>query len=284
MNAGAISAASRAIRREPKEARTPPSARLTVAVALSLLVHLLLLGGFTISPDFAGKVKAGKAPGHALAASLATAPEKARLTADPEKSADTKRISAPPREPARRETTNVPRHAALMTPASERHGPEMPLGKTLERMSERGSEEVPEREAERAPEQILEQAGAPANPREAANESGETFFPRSRLTVAPVMLTEPALDDASPMPGGWRGRAVLLLFIDREGQVVDVQGNVSPDGDDDTRVLEQLIAAFKAVRFSPAQIGGLPVNSQIQLEIDAIDEQPGSSQTSGRPF
>jgi hypothetical protein len=130
----------------------------------------------------------------------------------------------------------------------------------------------------------------PENTREdavrfSANESEESFFPNSRLSVPPVMVTDSAIDDLLSMFGERleQGMYILRLYIDRDGRVVDVLGTSSLKRESSDRILDQLIAAFKTIRFFPAQINEHAVNSQIEFEINAVDEFPGSSKTNNPP-
>ena len=122
--------------------------------------------------------------------------------------------------------------------------------------------------------------------RTSGTEMGDyAYSPDPRLTVSPVILTKDAVSDALAALAERLepGRYVLQLFIDQEGRVVDVRGSLSPDGEDGL-VHEQLLAAFASVRFSPARINGLAVNSHTTIEISAIDESPRSSRVSDKSF
>ena len=60
------------------------------------------------------------------------------------------------------------------------------------------------------------------------------------------------------------GRVVLLLFINEKGGVDDYRIIESdPPGDFDPSAIE----AFLAARFFPGKIAGIPVRSQIKVEI-----------------
>jgi hypothetical protein len=227
---------------------------MSVAVAVSLLLHFLFLFCLLGSPKFAGQ---GAETGKALEIRLSAVVEKKR--GDVERIAE---IGIPNKraKSSERKTPAVLSQAAPTTRENPRPDRETRSGD------------------ESKPWEPPEQAAPSANPPGDADGDVAVFFTRSRLSVLPMMLTSPALDDSLPVSGRMEHRRyVLRLFIDRDGQVVDVLGTSSLNGE---RILEQLIAAFKSVRFSPAQINGIAVNSQIAIEVDVADVLPGSSQVS----
>jgi len=73
------------------------------------------------------------------------------------------------------------------------------------------------------------------------------------------------VDPVHPRPGsGVDGMVTLQLFIDEAGQVTRAQvANAEPPGVFDDVAAE----AFRRARFSPAQIGGETVRSQIFVKV-----------------
>ena len=106
------------------------------------------------------------------------------------------------------------------------------------------------------------------------------YFRRSELTRLPVLLGEPmfdAPDEAGKAPLG--GRLLLRLFVGAGGELdrTEVESSAShPDFEN------AAIAAFRPLRFSPAQIDGVAVNSQVVFEIDFDSQARGSSRSSDR--
>jgi hypothetical protein len=203
-------------------------ARMSVAVALSLLLHLSIFGGFLLHSRSIGQKGASPL---ALTIRLHAAPAKGQKTGSARQPAPkfpTMEVSAVP------ETRDTPSFsekapASAVTPASD------------------------------------------------TAKAAASFYSRAEVSVPPLMQTEPVIDDALAISQEWpaQGRIVLRLFIDREGQVVDILETSLVDRDNP--VLKQLLAAFSSVRFSPARVGEAPVNSWIEIEIEPIAETPGSS-------
>jgi hypothetical protein len=214
----------------------PDIPRMSLAVAASLLVHLLFLACFVSQPGFAGKgeghgaalkIRLSAVSGNKVAAGLSMAAEEAIPV-----------VLFPP--------ASIPMESALPRSGEESETVDLPPVKD------------------------------------------ESFFPRSRLSVPPVRVADSAIDDLLSRFGERlaQGTYFLRLFIDRNGEVVDVQGRISRDGEDSENsdlVFEQLMAAFKSIRFLPAEINGHAVNSQVEFEINAVDVPAGSSNASGRP-
>jgi hypothetical protein len=228
----------------------PNIPRMSLAVAASLLVHLLFLACVVSQPGFSDKGE-GQRQG---------APLKIRLSA-----VSGNKVSAG-LSIATEEAVPV----VLFPPAS------IPIESALPRS-------IDETETVNLPPVKDELAGSENI------EDDASFFPRNRLSVPPVRLKDSAIDDLLSGFGERlaQGTYFLRLFIDRNGEVVDVQGRTSRDARDDEDgsdlVFEQLMAAFKSIRFSPAEINGHAVNSQVEFEINAVDVPTGSSNASGRP-
>lgn len=111
------------------------------------------------------------------------------------------------------------------------------------------------------------------------------YFRRSELTRLPALLGEPmfdapdAPDEAGKAPLG--GKLSLRLFVSAGGGLDRAEIESSASRADLERAA---IAAFRPLRFSPAQIDGVSVNSQVVFEID-FDSQTGDrSRSSGRAF
>jgi hypothetical protein len=219
------------------------------AVAASLIVHLLFLACFVSQPGFAGK-----GGGHGVRLEI-------RLSAISEKvSAEPSGLSA---------ATEEAMPAVLSRPAS------MPVESALPQSGDESEKFDP------TPARV-EIAKDNANENK---ENDEPFFTRSYLTVPPVRVSDSAIDEVLSTAGKRLapGAYFLRLFIDRNGQVVEVRGRSSRDetnGENSDLVFEQLIAAFKSIRFLPAEINGRAVNSQVEFEIKAVDVIAGSSRRS----
>ena len=90
------------------------------------------------------------------------------------------------------------------------------------------------------------------------------YYAREVLDEYPFALSDP---DLSMLSGDWPGRIALTLFIEIEGDV----GFVAEHEQLTDLQQSQLLAAFKAVRFTPGKISGLPVKSRIRVEVFAED-------------
>ena len=106
------------------------------------------------------------------------------------------------------------------------------------------------------------------------------YFRRSELTRLPALLGEPmfdVLDEVEKAPPG--GKLSLRLFISAGGELdrAEIESSASRP------VLESAaIAAFRPLRFSPAQIHGVSVNSQVVFEIDFDSQARDGSRSSER--
>lgn len=69
--------------------------------------------------------------------------------------------------------------------------------------------------------------------------------------------------------------AVLYLFINEEGSIdnIDVDVSFLPEDAQDI-----LIKAFAKLKFNPGEIDGLPVKSQLMIEVD-LEEKPEVHET-----
>lgn len=244
--------------------------RISCAVAVSLLVHFLFLVYVPRTMEIFGKrERLENEPGSGTQAALAV-----RLIASPgeekgdgEKIADTKALDGYSTESAEGALSTALSSAVSM---AEEHQETLPNGEVQWSRKEQ------------------ESARQPSSPTSSAVAENDFFFPRSQVMIPPVVLTASAVSDPLAALGGRLkpGQYLLRLFIDREGRVVDVRGSISPDAPDgnDDHIHERFLAAFASVRFSPARINGLAVNSQIDIEISAMDESPGSSRVSDTSF
>ena len=105
------------------------------------------------------------------------------------------------------------------------------------------------------------------------------YFRRSELTRPPVLLGEPTIDAPdragdAPQPGG---KVSLRLFVSASGELDRAEIERSAGRPDFESVA---IAAFLPLRFSPAQIDGVAVNSQVVFEIDFDSQRSDSSRSS----
>jgi hypothetical protein len=248
---------------------------MVFAMLASLFVHLLFLACFVgYPPKFVGK---GGGTGEMLEIRLGAIPGKGTSIAKVlDKISDTHLAESLEGKAAplvlAESLEGAEKKAA---PSVLHHAAPIPNGSSLPRSSE-------ELEADNLPpgkDEAIENTIAKND----ADERDESFFPGSLLSVPPVRVVDSSIDDllVSFEDRLAQGRYFLRLYINRDGQVVEVQGSSSLDSENSDPIFEQLIAAFKSVRFLPAEINGHAVNSQIGIEINAVDERPESSKASG---
>ena len=103
------------------------------------------------------------------------------------------------------------------------------------------------------------------------------FYVRSEVSKPPVILFWPELDELGGGNDGMPKSYRLRLFISKNGDVLDVQTLLPRI---DRGFVEMLITALKTARFAPAQLDGVAVNSQINIEIEPQDAVAGSSRVS----
>lgn len=107
---------------------------------------------------------------------------------------------------------------------------------------------------------------------------GLSYFRRSELTVAPVMLDGPLINGHEALAKDEKifGHVTLRLFISASGEIEQtkiISSNLSP-ADEKT-----VVAAFKPVKFRPGEIEGVAVSSQVLFEIDFEDPAKGFSRS-----
>ena len=94
----------------------------------------------------------------------------------------------------------------------------------------------------------------------------QAFYPSAVLTVRPVALSEPLLDDGDAVSG----EQVLTLWIDDQGAVVEVSTERSELPDDRQRAVAD---AFRVVRFAPGEINGKKVGTLMRIAVSYDDER-----------
>jgi hypothetical protein len=99
------------------------------------------------------------------------------------------------------------------------------------------------------------------------------YLPRGKLTRAAHPLEEIDLNDASLGESGFEGEIELVLLIERDGRVGEV---IVPAVDDRVAAFaERAAARFRAARFSPGEVDGRPVRSELRIKV--VSERPVSS-------
>ncbi len=108
---------------------------------------------------------------------------------------------------------------------------------------------------------------------------GSRYFRRSELTRPPVLLDEPMIDapDDAENEVQPSGKVSLRLFVSASGELdrAEIERSAARSDFEDAAV-----AAFLPLHFSPAQIDGVAVNSQVVFEIDFDRQAHGSSRSS----
>ena len=92
------------------------------------------------------------------------------------------------------------------------------------------------------------------------------FYPSAALTIRPVALSEPLLDDGDAV----FGEQVLTLWIDDQGVVVEVAVERSDFPADRRRAVAD---AFRAVRFAPGELNGKKVGAVVRIAVSYDDER-----------
>ena len=123
----------------------------------------------------------------------------------------------------------------------------------------------PKTEARSEPPRAKEPAASPSGGIEVPFIRDPTYYSVKQLDVLPQPLTQARLDyPESAVSARVDGRVLVLLLIDEFGTVNDVSVlEAQPPGYFETAA----IAAFRAVRFSPAQKQGHAVKSRISLQV-----------------
>lgn len=132
-----------------------------------------------------------------------------------------------------------------------------PRSRVAASTSEPVSESVPEtKPAAHAP--------APATDDAPLRQAGLTFYPSAALTIRPVALSEPLLDDGDAVAGE------LVLWIDERGAVVEVSAGRSDPPSDRLRAVAD---AFRRVRFAPGELNGKKVGAVMRIAVSYDDER-----------
>jgi hypothetical protein len=92
------------------------------------------------------------------------------------------------------------------------------------------------------------------------------FYPSAALTIRPVALSEPLLDDGDAVSG----EQVLTLWIDDQGAVLEVAVERSDLPADRQRAVAD---AFGAVRFAPGELNGKKVGAVMRIAVSYDDER-----------
>ena len=94
----------------------------------------------------------------------------------------------------------------------------------------------------------------------------QAFYPSAALTIRPVALSEPLLDDGDAA----FGEQVLTLWIDDQGVVVEVAVERSDLPADRRRAVAD---AFRSVRFAPGEFNGKKVGAVVRIAVSYDDER-----------
>ena len=93
----------------------------------------------------------------------------------------------------------------------------------------------------------------------------QAFYPSAALTIRPVALSEPLLDDGDAV----FGEQVLTLWIDDQGAVVEVAVERSDLPADRRRAVAD---AFGALRFAPGELNGKKVGAVMRVAVSYDDD------------
>lgn len=105
-------------------------------------------------------------------------------------------------------------------------------------------------------------AAAPARSEERAAQPDD-WLPSGKLTRLPVPLQPVELETQAGQV--FAGRIELTLLIDREGRVRAVRhASRDPDADAFAR---QVATRFRAARFAPGEVDGVPVNAILKVGV-----------------
>ena len=94
----------------------------------------------------------------------------------------------------------------------------------------------------------------------------QAFYPSAALTIRPVALSEPLLDERDAA----FGEQVLTLWIDDQGVVVEVAVERSDLPADRRRAVAD---AFRSVRFAPGELNGKKVGAVVRIAVSYDDER-----------
>lgn len=134
------------------------------------------------------------------------------------------------------------------------------------------------------PAQTIERAdnhAAPASPSE-TNEidtsaglasdtmADQDYLPAGRLTRLPAPLSHVDLNVAAINQIAFAGKIELTVLIDASGRVADVISSI--ESEEGRAFAEHVAARFKSSRFSPGEVNGKAVKSQLQITV--VSERP----------
>jgi len=99
-----------------------------------------------------------------------------------------------------------------------------------------------------------------------ADQRSPVFYASQVLTVRPVALSEPVLDEGEAASG----EIVLALWIDDQGTVVNLSVERSELPADR---LPALTEAFRSVRFAPGELNGHKVGAVMRVAVSYDDDE-----------
>jgi hypothetical protein len=100
------------------------------------------------------------------------------------------------------------------------------------------------------------------------------FLSAGKLTLKPGPITPIDLNIAEISGIAFSGSVELAILIDVDGTVVDVIP--STDADNAEEFIERVVERFRGARFSPGEINGRPVRSQVRVTV-VSEELPSSA-------
>ena len=106
--------------------------------------------------------------------------------------------------------------------------------------------------------------GEPAAP-DAAHSDFDGYLPRKLLTAGPAPLENLQVKFPAEMPGIVDLRVNISLFIDEQGQVRRVRFDSSDIAPGFAAAIQE---TFGPARFKPGELDGLPVRSQLPLQVE----------------
>jgi hypothetical protein len=99
-------------------------------------------------------------------------------------------------------------------------------------------------------------------------ESESRYFPSTELTDRPSVLHDVPSEQFIDLPPLPNQSVILRLFINEYGNIdkVKIEESFLPEA-----IEQMLIDTFSKAKFQPGKIGGLPVKSQIRIEVTLED-------------
>lgn len=98
----------------------------------------------------------------------------------------------------------------------------------------------------------------------AGRADDQVFVQSSLLSVSPNALGEVSIDESQITEHKAFGRIVMVLWISKVGEVVNVDVESSDYAESTT---DRIRDGFRRLRFSPGMVGATPVNATMRIEV-----------------